>query len=204
MYNGIINIDNLNLNEILNLLEACDELNFSELIDDLQNYLINEINEWLCQNLIYVHEISSKHQLFNLLQDFCNKLICKNPGSILKSNDVAAIEKSMLISILKSDNLKLDDIDIWNHVIQWGVGQNETLGKNISVWSKDDFKKLKNILEDIIPLIRFHEISSSDFFQKITPFKKIFDKEVYKELLQYYLSHDTWQPRLLIQKGPRI
>src|SRR3954454_5545516 len=122
MYNGVINIDNLNLNEILNLLEACDELNFNELIDDLQNYLINEKNEWLHQNLIYVHEISSKHQLFNLLQDFCNKLICENPGSILKSNDVEAIEESMLISILESDNLKLDEIDIWNHVIQWGIG----------------------------------------------------------------------------------
>src|SRR5215213_11546356 len=113
MYNGIINIDNLSLNENLNLLEACDELNFNELIDDLQNYLINEKNEWLCQNLIYVCEISSKHQLFSLLQDFCNKLFCENPGLFLKSNDAVAIEKSMLVTILESDNLKLDEIDIW-------------------------------------------------------------------------------------------
>ena len=28
MYNGIINIDNLDVNEILELLEACDELCF--------------------------------------------------------------------------------------------------------------------------------------------------------------------------------
>ena len=40
MYNGIINIDNLDANEILKLLEACDELCFDELIDDLQNFLI--------------------------------------------------------------------------------------------------------------------------------------------------------------------
>ena len=81
MYNGIINIDNLDVNEILELLEACDELNFNELIDDLQNYLINEKNEWLHQNFIYVHKVSSKHQ-FSSLQDFCDKLICENPGSI--------------------------------------------------------------------------------------------------------------------------
>src|SRR6185369_5682874 len=97
MYNGIININNLDANEILELLEACDELNFNELIDDLQNYLINEKNEWLHQNLIYVHKISLKHQLFSLLQGFCNKLIYENPVSILKSNNVATIEKSMLV-----------------------------------------------------------------------------------------------------------
>src|SRR6185369_1047464 len=112
MYNGIININNLDANEILELLEACDELDFNELIDDLQNYLINEKNEWLHQNLIYVYKISSNHQFFNLLQDFCNKLICEDPRSILNFNDdVATIEKSMLISILERDDIKLDEID---------------------------------------------------------------------------------------------
>ena len=60
-YNGIINIDNLDANEILELLEACDELCFDELIDDLQNHLIKE-EKWIQQNLIHTHKFSSKHQ----------------------------------------------------------------------------------------------------------------------------------------------
>ena len=75
MYNGIINVDNLDKNEILELLEACDELCFDELIDDLQNNLIKEEKEWIQQNIIHIYEFSSKHQSFNSLQDHCNELI---------------------------------------------------------------------------------------------------------------------------------
>src|SRR6185369_9931404 len=77
-YNGTININNLQPNEILELLEACDELSIDELIEDLQNYLLSEKKEWIEQNLVYTYKISSHHQLFNLLHNYCNKLINEN------------------------------------------------------------------------------------------------------------------------------
>src|SRR5437660_2434807 len=202
IYNGTINIDNLDKNEILELLEACDELCFDELIDDLQNYLIKE-EKWIQQNLIHTHKISSKHQLFNLLQNYCDELICENPEVVLNSNNVATIEKSMIVSILKRDDLEMDEIDIWNYIIQWGSGQNEELrNKNISEWKKDDFKKLKYVLDDIIPLIRFNEISRENFYDKVNPYKIIFDDGIYEKLLRYY-SIEKWQPELPFQKGLR-
>ena len=76
------------------------------------------------------------------------------------------------------------------------------MNKDISNWNKDDFINLKNILSDIIPLIRFNQISSDDFFDKIKPYRKAFNEEVYDEILESYLS-SKWQPRLL-QKGPRM
>src|SRR5439155_6005557 len=97
----------------------------------------------------------------------------------------------------------MDEIDIWNCVIQWGSEQNKELGKNISEWKKDDFKKLKYVLDDIIPLIRFSEISKESFYNKVNPYKMIFDDEIYEKLLQYYFI-EKWQPELLFQKGPRI
>ncbi len=203
MYNGTIDIDNLDKNEILELLEACDELCFDELTEDLQNFLIRE-EKWIQQNLIHTHKISSKHQLFNLLQDYCNKMICENPEIVLNSNNIATIEKSMIVSILKRDDLEMDEIDIWNYIIQWGSGQNKELrNKNISEWKKDNFKKLKYVLDDIIPLIRFNEISRENFYDKVNPYKKIFDKNTYEKLLQYYFT-EKWQPELPFQKGPRI
>jgi len=63
----------LNPNETLKLLEACDELNIDELIEDLQNYLIVEKKEWIKQNLVYTHKISSHHQSFNLLHNYCSE-----------------------------------------------------------------------------------------------------------------------------------
>src|SRR6266511_3234673 len=197
-YNGTININNLNPNETLELLEACDELNVNELIEDLQNYLIIEKKEWIKQNLVYTHKISSHHQSFSLLHNHCSE----NPAFFLKSNDSTMIEKSVLMTILERDDLKLEEIDIWNCVIEWGIGQNEELKKDISEWKKEDFIKLKNIIKDFIPLIRFDQITSTDFSHKILPFKRVFNNEVYKEIHLYYLS-GTWQPRLLPQKGPR-
>src|SRR6266511_6191122 len=199
MYNGIININNLDANEILELLEACDELNFNELIEDLQNHLLIEHKEWIQQNLIYFYKFSSKHQTFNLLQSYCNELIDDNPVLLLNSSDMVSIEKSMLIAILKKDDLGLDEINIWNCVIQWGIGQNQELRKDISEWNKEDYKILKDILEDIIPLIKFNEIKSKDFSKKIRLYRKVFNEDIYEEILDYYLN-DEWQPRLLLQK----
>src|SRR2546421_12021646 len=127
MYNGIVNVNNLDASEILELLEACDELNFNELVEDLQDHLLIEHEEWIQQNLIYFYKISSKHQPFNLLQGYCNELIDDNPELLLNSGDMESIEKSMLITLLKKDDLGLDEINIWNYVIQWGIGQNKEL-----------------------------------------------------------------------------
>src|SRR5436305_13422905 len=110
MYNGIININNLDASEILELLEACDELKFNELVGDLQNHLLTEHKKWIQKNLIYFYKISSKHQIFNLLQGYCNELIDDNPESLLNSSDMVSIEKSMLIAILKKDILGIDEI----------------------------------------------------------------------------------------------
>src|SRR5437763_8806308 len=178
-------------------------MDFNELIDDLQNHLIKTRKEWIQQNLIYVHKISLKHQSFGLLQDYCDEIIYEHPKVFLKSDDIKLIEKSMFMSILKRDDLGLKEIDVWNCIIKWGIGQSEEkLNKDISNWNKDDFINLKNILSDIIPLIRFNQISSDDFFEKIIPYEKAVNKEVYKETLECYLS-SKWQPRLLLQKGPR-
>src|SRR6266540_1831582 len=105
MYNGIINIDSLDANKILELLEVCDELCFSELIDDLQNFLISEEKEWIQQSLIDIYKVYSNHQSFNLLRDYCSMLLYDNPESVLKSDDIVTIEKPMFISILKKDDL---------------------------------------------------------------------------------------------------
>ena len=134
----------------------------------MQNHLLIEHKEWIQQNLIYFYKISSKHQTFNLLQSYYNELVDDNPGLLLNSGDMISIEKSMLTTILKKDILGLGEINIWDCVIQWGIGQNKELEKDISEWNKEDYKILKDILEDIIPLIRFNEINSKDFFRKIT------------------------------------
>src|SRR5439155_19961227 len=135
----------------------------------------------------------------------CIELIINNPGLFLESNNnIATIEKSMLLTILKSDLLELDEIKIWNYVVQWGIGQSKNVsGKNISEWNENDFEEMKNNLKDIIPLIRFDQITSIDFYKKIIPYKKAFDKDFYEEIHQYYLNVEQ-KPKLLLLRGPRL
>ena len=175
-----MDIEGLSPNEILKLLETCDELDFNELIGDLQNHLIKKEEKWIQQNLIYIYEISLKHHSFDLLQEYCNE----NLNLLLKSDGMSTTKKSTFISILKRDDLGLKEIDIWDYVIRWGIGQNEEkMNKDVSEWDDDDFIKLKNTLNGIIPLVRFNQISSDDFFKKIKPYKKMFNEMVYKEIL---------------------
>ena len=95
--------------------------------------------------MIHIYNISLKHQSFSLLQDYCDETICENPKVFLKSNDIKLIEKPMFMSILKRDDLGLKEIDVWNCIIKWGIGQSEEkLNKDISNWNKDDFINLKN------------------------------------------------------------
>src|SRR5439155_19026358 len=155
-----------------------------------------------------------------------------NANLLLKSKDIVVTEKPMLMSILKKDDLKLREINIWDCVIRWGMGQignpeqlkrikeielGQLLSKfkkqkiklekeNILELNKDHLKELKDILGDIIPLVRFNQITSTEFHKEIEPYKKIIDKELYEEIIQIYHnnSNDNWQPRLLLQRCPRI
>src|SRR6266511_545767 len=136
MYNGIVNIDNLDANEILELLGACDELCFDELLDDLQNFLIEEENEWIQENLIHLYKYLLENPTFNLLQDHCIASLYDNPEASLKSDEIVIIEKPIFMSILKKDDLNLKEIDVWDCVVRWGTGQVENL---------DEIKRRKEI-----------------------------------------------------------
>jgi len=194
----------LNPNEIVELLLACDELNFNqldfnELLVDLQNKLIEKEKEWVPENTNNLYQISFRYQSFNILQDYFEGLINNTAEYFLKSHDYRNIEKPILMSILKKDILNLEEINIWEYVIQWGIGKIEKVeGKNIPELNEDDYKELneddfnslKNILKDIIPLIRFLNITSEDFNDKIMPYQKLFPRTLWKDISQYYLAPD--------------
>src|SRR5439155_11286302 len=123
-----------------------------------------------------------------LLQDYCNGLLYDNPESWLKSDDVSNIEKPMFISILKKDDLGLREIDSWDCVIRWGMGQiknlkqtkksEESKKENILEWNKDDLKELKNLLDNVMPLIRFNQITPTEFHKEVEPYKRIIDEKL--------------------------
>lgn len=97
----------------------------------------------------------------------------------MRSKDVGDLEEGILIKLLKSDNLDLKEIEIWNQIIKWGKVQCSLNGDDkddTKKWSIEDLNTLKLSLENCLPHIRYFLISGADYHDKVRPFKKFYQK----------------------------
>ena len=78
-----------------------------------------------------------------------------------------------MISLIKRDDLQIDEVKIWEPVLKWGRAQNQTLIPDPVTWSDDDFKIMETTLQSCLPLIRFFGLCPKDFFQKVHPYQKL-------------------------------
>src|ERR1700722_14358999 len=97
------------------------------------------------------------------------------------------MEKS-LISLIQSDNFQMSEVHIWEQVLNWRLAKTPELPSDPEDFSKEDFNVLKKTLENCIPLIRFYNLPSKEFTDKVMPYKKILPKELYKDLLKTFLN----------------
>jgi hypothetical protein len=115
-------------------------------------------------------------------------LTSKEPDKILKSLNFSSIPEKLLVSLIQTDNLLMSDIQVWEHVLEWGLAQNPELPPVFASFSKEDFNVLKKTLQQCVPFIRFCDLTSEEFKDRVLPYKKILPKELYKELLDTFLS----------------
>ncbi|RIA84524.1 AIG1 family-domain-containing protein, partial [Glomus cerebriforme] len=186
-------------NEIFEFLLISKEFNISELLDFLQSQLLQFPNQ-IYQNFGITLQISSSHELFQRLYEFCLKTINEHPEIIFKSQDFHLLNENTLLDLLQKKELNLKEIEKWKSIIKWGIHHTfpDTLSTNIyaeyvneipdvSLWTRDKFRDLANTLKQFIPLINFHKITPEDFYEKVKPFKRIMNKQFYDEILKYHL-----------------
>lgn len=178
--------------EVFDLLKACDEFCLEETIDHIQDFLLEKHKPWIKTNFFSIHRLCSEFKSFAKLENYCNELICERPATILKAQDLSIIEKSQLISLLRRDDLSMDEIEIWECVINWALTQLPIRldSSDVSKWSSENIEMFKSTLNGIIQHVRFAGISSSDFYKKVKPYAKILGEELYEDILQYYLDDD--------------
>ncbi|RGB29937.1 hypothetical protein C1646_305452 [Rhizophagus diaphanus] len=82
----------------------------------------------------------------------------------------------------------MKEIQVWEHVLKWGFAQNPELPSDPTNFSKNDFNLLKNTLQQCIPFVRFYNLTSQEFSDKVLPYKKILPKELYMDLLKSFLN----------------
>ncbi|RIB22827.1 hypothetical protein C2G38_2172968 [Gigaspora rosea] len=75
------------------------------------------------------------------------------------------IEKS-ISNTFKRDDLQVEEIEIWEKVIQWGKAQTQDLPSDLGQWIDENFMTLKTTLHNCLPLIRYLQIPVNDILTK--------------------------------------
>lgn len=188
MYTGIIKMEQHKGKDLLKLLVASDELLLNELHETIQDYLLLHKSDWLQQNFALVHKTVFQLESSKGLQEFCLIIICEEPQLIFKAKDFTNLEEETLITLLGRSDMDMEEVVIWDHILEWGIAQNPELTIDISKWKDEDFALLKETLNNLIPYIRFFIMNSAEFYNKVRPFKKILPKELYEDLKRFHLK----------------
>ncbi|RIA92249.1 hypothetical protein C1645_820933 [Glomus cerebriforme] len=190
IYGGKISLIEYDTPDIIKILIAANTLSIQELIPHLQLYLIENKTKWLEQNFNLIYQMSFENYSFLELQKFCTELISKQPEKIFNAIDYTSISEEFLISLLQHDNLHMSEIQIWDHIIKWGISQNPELSSDPSNYSNNDFIILKNILQQCIPFIKFKEFTAKEFLTKVYPYKKILPEKFQENLIECFLDNN--------------
>jgi hypothetical protein len=170
-------------------LIASSELSLQELISHLQSFLIENRKNWIEQNFNLIYKASCENDSFLKLQSFCKEFMSNEPEKIFNSNDFTSLSEKCLISLIQHDSIQMDIIQVWEHVLKWGIAQNPELPLDPSNYLKDDFNTLKNTLQQCIPLIKFFNLSHKEFLDKVYPYKKIIPKDLREDLIKHFIDH---------------
>ncbi|GES76333.1 carbohydrate-binding module family 13 protein [Rhizophagus clarus] len=191
IYGGMIPLEEYDVLDIVKILVAVNELSLQELIPYLESFLIENKANWMEQNFDLIYQISFENDSFSELQKYCIDLISnKEPNKLFNSLNFSSISEKLLVTIIQNNNLRMSEIQVWEYVIKWGLAQNPELPADYASFSEDNFDTLKNTLQQLIPLIKFHNLTSKEFLHNVFPYREILPKRLYIDLLKVYLNSD--------------
>ncbi|GBC25551.2 BTB/POZ protein [Rhizophagus irregularis DAOM 181602=DAOM 197198] len=192
IYGGRLSLKECDTKDIIKLLVAANELNLQELIAYIQSFLIENKADWMEENFDLIYRTSSENESFLDLQKFCNDLISNEPNKIFGSPNFTSIPEKLLISVIRDDYLQMSEIQVWEHVLKWGIAQNPELPSDLTkITEEEDFQTLGSTLKLCIPLIRFYNLTSKEFAEKVYPFKKVLPEKLLDDLLLSLLNPDN-------------
>ncbi|CAI2188072.1 9128_t:CDS:2, partial [Funneliformis geosporum] len=199
-YTGSYSLDESNQEYIIELLFACDELELAELVTHIQENIIYNHTSWIQQNFVKFYKLPFKCKLmqggykffedkkFQIIREYCEELFYIRHELLFESKDFVTISKPLLITIIKKDDLELEEIDIWNYVIKWGMKQTPEIKSEISELTQQDLEVLKNRLRNVLQHVRFFTMSYDEFWDDIWPLKGIFSDHLLDKLVDYNLN----------------
>src|SRR5215475_108330 len=127
MYSGEIVLEQHGIPTLLEILIAAGELCLEQLIEYTQTHLIENHAESLQQSFALVHQTAFRFESFKKLQEYCTNLAANDPETVFKSADFTSLKTVVLLSLIQRDDLSMNEIEIWDHILEWGTAQLESL-----------------------------------------------------------------------------
>ncbi|RGB29049.1 hypothetical protein C1646_767090 [Rhizophagus diaphanus] len=187
LYTSQIDITDKTGTELLNFMIVSNELMLKNLIKFIEDFIIENQQQFLQNDPIGIFQIIYYCNSLANLQEYCLDMICSEPEILFNSDKFTQLPAPLLEIILKRDDLNLEEIKIWENLIKWGLAQEQVLNQDVSKWSKDDINIFKRVLYKFIPLIKFYDISSRDYFNKVKPYEKLLSKELRDDILKSHM-----------------
>ncbi|GBB90170.1 hypothetical protein RclHR1_17040001 [Rhizophagus clarus] len=193
IYSGKLELANNDVKTNISLLIAADELCLNKLCSYIENYLLND-KESLKSNFILILHTVNKFKQFTELSRFFEEAIKEDPTLVLRADDFSMIGQEHLIEFLTENNSSLRQIEVWDKLMEWVIAKsNGILPSDVTKWTIDNVTTFGTLIQPFISLINFQEISRLDFFQKIKPFKVIFDDKFYIKIIEYYCFNNVYK-----------
>ncbi|RHZ82508.1 hypothetical protein Glove_109g383 [Diversispora epigaea] len=188
IYSGKFSLEKLENSFLFDFLIASNELELDELTEHLQSHLVNNNSSWLRLNFAQVYRTSYQVKNFKIIQDFCNNIIAKYPNTIFESENFHSLPEDALVSILKQDDLQLEESKIWEYVIEWGKAKNLMLPTDLDKWTSDNFLSLKEALKGCLPYVRFFSFSNEDVVEKIYPYQQLLGHQLFSDITIKFIA----------------
>ncbi|RIB22782.1 BTB/POZ protein, partial [Gigaspora rosea] len=182
IYTGTIPLEEVEPSIIFDLLVPSKKLGLVELVEYIQSYLIDNKSSWLKLKFTQVYSTSFQDYNFKALQTFCTDILAKHPNLIFDSDDLTSIQENALVTLLKKDDLQIEESEIWDKVIQWGKAKTPDLPSDLKQWTEKNFLDLKNTLSKCIPLIRYFQIPGEDILAKVKPYRQILEFNLWDDI----------------------
>ncbi|GBB89312.1 hypothetical protein RclHR1_00160028 [Rhizophagus clarus] len=174
--------------DILKLLIATEELGLNILNEYIQEFLIENQNELLHNNPIEILEVVFQYEAFTKLKDNLLKTICQKPKILFGTDKILSLPAQILESLIKRNDLALDEIEVWDNLIKWAHAQHPAVRKDPFKWTKDELTLMERTLLKLIPLVRFHDITSKLYYDRVIPYEDLFPKTLRLEIMKVFLT----------------
>ncbi|CAJ0840132.1 8423_t:CDS:2 [Entrophospora sp. SA101] len=226
----IIRVEN-DIETILEVMKAAGEFGLTDILEYLEDQLLlkNHMEELLITNFAMIYQFVQEYDEFSRLKEFCELTIKNDPLVIFEgARDFVKINQDLLITLLKSKYLFVNEICLWEKLVEWGLNQfyhhrrhcdqsslisssMDSLSSSMTVsstlsppplspeWKTKDFRMFGEIIKPCVLLINFAFINPKDFKNKVEPFRKAFDEELYDKILEIHLSQQDTAISTLFQ-----